>query len=146
MTDREPVRFEVFLDREVLLGEHLPEHVDAQDAYRHVSQLDRAEGDVGHLGDGRHELAAAATAVRAVGRGPQLTPGSSHDAADQGLRSHDFEDVADIRQQYRDDVVWMPKTTETMTMLRVTPSAPPTSPRVPAAAVGSGVKKSLTDR
>src|SRR6266705_356225 len=32
------------------------------------------------------------------------------------------------------------------TMLRVTPSAPPTSPSVPAAAAGSGVKKSASER
>ena len=51
-----------------------------------------------------------------------------------------------IRGEYREEVVWIPKTTETMTMLRVTPSAPPTSPNVPAAAVGSGVKKSTIDR
>src|SRR5437879_3294163 len=36
----------------------------------------------------------------------------------------------------------MPKTTTRMTMLRVTPSAPPTTPRMPAAAAGSGVKRS----
>src|SRR5258707_7951552 len=36
----------------------------------------------------------------------------------------------------------MPKTTTRMTMLSVTPSAPPTRPRMPAAAAGSGVKRS----
>jgi hypothetical protein len=50
-----------------------------------------------------------------------------------------------IRGEYRDDVVWMPKTTATMTMLRVTPSAPPTRPSTPPAATGSGVKKSLIE-
>src|SRR5437899_2020623 len=40
----------------------------------------------------------------------------------------------------------MPKTTTRMTMLNVTPSAPPTSPRMPAAAAGSGVNRSRSER
>ena len=39
----------------------------------------------------------------------------------------------------------MPNMTQIKTMLRVTPSAPPTRPRVPAAAAGSGVKRSAID-
>src|ERR1700756_5054131 len=39
----------------------------------------------------------------------------------------------------------MPNMTPSRTMLRVTPSAPPTRPSVPAAALGSGVKKSWID-
>src|SRR3982074_717442 len=39
----------------------------------------------------------------------------------------------------------MPNMTPRITMLSVTPSAPPTRPSVPAAAAGSGVKKSVMD-
>src|SRR5260370_8838752 len=51
-----------------------------------------------------------------------------------------------MRGEYCDEVIWIPKQTTRMTMLRVTPSAPPTRPRMPAAAAGSGENRSRSER
>ena len=80
MADLEPVGVQLLLGGQVIAGEEMSEHLDAQDADRHIAQLKRTVGDVRHLGDAGHQGPAVALAVTTAGASAQLPPGAAHDA------------------------------------------------------------------
>ncbi len=99
MADLEPLRRKALLDRQVVVRQEAAQDVDREDAHRHVTKLDRAERDVGHLCDRGHERVSMPARMAGLGGASELSLGPPHDALDERLGPHDLEDVADVRQE-----------------------------------------------